>query len=54
MALSEDQTADVVSERERVQAAGASVQWKVDSWRVGDAGIQVTRYHSLLTSFAGC
>ena len=45
VALSEDQTANVVSERERVQAAGAKVQWLVDSWRVGDAGIQVSRYH---------
>lgn len=33
----------MVSERERVQAAGATVQWLVDGWRVGQAGIQVTR-----------
>ncbi len=43
MALSCDQTADVEDERHRVEAAGASVQWRVDSWRIGDAGIQVTR-----------
>ncbi len=43
MALSRDQTADVADERHRVEAAGASVQWRVDSWRIGDAGIQVTR-----------
>ncbi|DBA85833.1 TPA: hypothetical protein ACH3X1_005382 [Trebouxia sp. C0004] len=43
MALSRDQTADVEDERHRVEAAGASVQWRVDSWRIGDAGIQVTR-----------
>lgn len=45
MALSCDQTADVADERHRVEAAGASVQWQVDSWRIGDAGIQVTRYY---------
>ena len=42
-ALSRDQTADKEEERRRVQAAGASVQWRIDSWRVGEAGIQVTR-----------
>ena len=44
VALSQDQTANVDSERGRVTAMGARVQWLVDSWRVGDAGIQVTRY----------
>ena len=44
LALSQDQTANVDSERGRVTAMGARVQWLVDSWRVGDAGIQVTRY----------
>ena len=43
-ALSCDQTADREEERQRVQAAGASVQWRIDSWRIGEAGIQVTRY----------
>lgn len=53
MALSRDQTADVADERHRVEAAGASVQWRVDSWRIGDAGIQVTRcYPDLAQSTA--
>ena len=43
VALSHDQTADVEEERNRVQAAGVSVKWRVDSWRIGEAGIQVTR-----------
>ncbi|KAL3150178.1 hypothetical protein ABBQ32_000038 [Trebouxia sp. C0010 RCD-2024] len=42
-ALSCDHTADKEEERQRVQAAGASVQWKIDSWRIGEAGMQVTR-----------
>lgn len=42
-ALSCDHTADLGEERRRVQAAGASVQWTIDSWRVGEAGMQVTR-----------
>ena len=43
VALSRDQTADSEEERNRVQAAGVSVKWRVDSWRIGEAGIQVTR-----------
>ena len=43
-ALSCDHTADREEERRRVQAAGASVQWTIDSWRIGEAGMQVTRY----------
>ena len=50
LALSQDQTADVEAERHRVQAAGASVQWRVDSWRIGEAGIQVTRYGQMLSA----
>lgn len=43
IALSHDHTAEVSGERERVRAAGCSVQWRVDSWRIGEAGIQITR-----------
>jgi hypothetical protein len=52
MALSRDQTADVEDEQQRVQAAGASVHWRVDSWRIGDAGIQVTRCYLYLPQSA--
>ena len=44
MTLSHDQTADVDKERRRVEGAGVSVQWRIDSWRIGEAGIQVTRF----------
>ncbi|KAK9828917.1 hypothetical protein WJX72_002777 [[Myrmecia] bisecta] len=43
VALSRDQTADRQDERERVLAAGGKVEWRVDSWRVGAVGLQVTR-----------
>ena len=46
VALSHDQTADLEEERNRIQAAGLSVKWRVDSWRIGEAGIQVTRWVS--------
>lgn len=32
-----------VLERTRIQKTGASVHWRKGSWRIGDAGIQVTR-----------
>lgn len=41
--LSVDQTVDDDAERTRLLAAGGQVRWRVDSWRVGAAGIQVSR-----------
>ena len=43
MALSTDQTAEREDERQRIIAAGGHVQFRMDSWRVGKAGIQVSR-----------
>ncbi|KAK9833258.1 hypothetical protein WJX81_000555 [Elliptochloris bilobata] len=43
VALSRDQTAARADERERVAAAGGDVRWRMDGWRVGAAGLQVTR-----------
>ncbi len=42
-ALSRDQTADCEDERQRLISAGGIVQFRMDSWRVGKAGIQVSR-----------
>lgn len=41
--LSMDHTASCSSERERVIKAGGSVSWRVNTWRVGSAAIEVTR-----------
>jgi hypothetical protein len=38
----QDHTAEDPAERARVEAAGGIVQWRVDTWRVGHAAIQVT------------
>ena len=46
--LSTDQTVDNDAERARLLAAGGQVRWRVDSWRVGAAGIQVSRQVLLL------
>jgi serine/threonine protein phosphatase PrpC len=43
IALSSDQNADRPDERERVLAAGGTVAFRCGNWRVGEAGIQVTR-----------
>ena len=43
MALSTDQTAEREDERQRIISAGGHVHFRVDSWRVGKAGIQVSR-----------
>ncbi|GAB2267098.1 hypothetical protein Dimus_002082 [Dionaea muscipula] len=43
IALSRDHVASCFEERERVMNAGGEVKWLVDTWRVGDAGLQVTR-----------
>ena len=45
VALSEDQTADREDERARIVAAGGCVQYRLDGWRLGAAGIQVSRCH---------
>ncbi|GMH40224.1 hypothetical protein BSKO_08128 [Bryopsis sp. KO-2023] len=41
--LTRDHTAMNCEERLRVEKSGGKVQWTLDSWRVGSAGIQVTR-----------
>ena len=43
VALSRDQTAEREDERARIQAAGGDVRKRMDGWRVGDVGLQVTR-----------
>ena len=43
VALSRDQTAEREDERGRVAAAGGDVRKRMDGWRVGDVGLQVTR-----------
>ncbi len=43
VALSTDQTAEREDERQRIILAGGHVHFRVDSWRVGKAGIQVSR-----------
>ncbi|KAL9263453.1 kinase and PP2C-like domain-containing protein [Drosera capensis] len=42
-ALSRDHVASCIEERDRVTFSGGVVKWQVDTWRVGDAGLQVTR-----------
>ncbi|XP_070047986.1 protein kinase and PP2C-like domain-containing protein isoform X1 [Nicotiana tomentosiformis] len=42
-ALSRDHVASCHEERERIIRAGGLVKWQVDTWRVGDAALQVTR-----------
>ncbi|CAI0437776.1 unnamed protein product [Linum tenue] len=41
--LTKDHTASDPEERERVVNAGGEVEWRVDTWRVGRAALQVTR-----------
>lgn len=43
VSLSRDQTAEREDERARVRAAGGDVRKRMDGWRVGDVGLQVTR-----------
>ncbi|XP_025887455.1 protein kinase and PP2C-like domain-containing protein isoform X4 [Solanum lycopersicum] len=40
-ALSRDHVASCLEERERIIRAGGLVKWQVDTWRVGDAALQV-------------
>ncbi|CAI5980417.1 unnamed protein product [Closterium sp. NIES-64] len=42
-ALSRDHVASDPEERSRAEKAGGLVQWRVNTWRVGAAGIEVTR-----------
>ncbi|GJP48103.1 hypothetical protein CLOM_g7383 [Closterium sp. NIES-68] len=42
-ALSRDHVASDPEERSRAEKAGGLVQWRVNTWRVGVAGIEVTR-----------
>ncbi|CAI5485915.1 unnamed protein product [Closterium sp. Naga37s-1] len=42
-ALSRDHVASDPEERNRAEKAGGLVQWRVNTWRVGIAGIEVTR-----------
>ncbi|XP_027173424.1 protein kinase and PP2C-like domain-containing protein isoform X2 [Coffea eugenioides] len=41
--LSRDHVASCSEERERVISAGGQVKWQIDTWRVGQAALQVTR-----------
>ena len=41
--LTSDQVADRADERQRVAAAGGTLRHVMGSWRVGAAGMQVTR-----------
>lgn len=41
--LSRDHVASNNEERQRVLSAGGDVKWQVDTWRIGQAGLQVTR-----------
>lgn len=43
IALSRDHVASCLDERERVVKGGGEVKWRVDTWRVGAAALQVTR-----------
>ncbi|KAJ4836443.1 hypothetical protein Tsubulata_023078 [Turnera subulata] len=41
--LTKDHVASCPKERERIVHAGEEVKWKIDTWRVGSAALQVTR-----------
>ena len=43
VALSRDHTGSDADERERVKDMGGSMEWRVGAWRVGEAGLEVTR-----------
>eukprot|EP00850_Spirogloea_muscicola_P016169 SM000129S26156 [mRNA] locus=s129:400643:403596:+ [translate_table: standard] len=43
VALSRDHTASDPKERARIERAGGRVTWRVNTWRVGDAAIEVAR-----------
>lgn len=43
IALSKDHVASGLQERERIVKAGGEVKWRIDTWRVGAAALQVTR-----------
>ena len=53
VALSRDQTAEREDERARVRAAGGDVRRRMDGWRVGDIGLQVTRCAAACTVAVG-
>ena len=42
--LSRDHTAEQEDERQRIIQAGGQVSQAMGSWRIGQAGIQVSRY----------
>ncbi len=44
MPLSTDHTADQEAERQRIVQAGGHVSHVMGNWRIGQAGIQVSRY----------
>ena len=54
MAVSRDHNADDEEERRRVVEAGAEVAWRMGNWRVGQAGIQVTRHVTGALDTASC
>ena len=43
LGLTQDQTADRADERARIAAAGGRLRHVLGGWRVGEAGMQVTR-----------
>ena len=47
--LSRDHSTADNKERQRIVEAGGSVSWRVDSWRVGEAAIQVMRQELVAT-----
>ena len=48
--LSRDHTAEQEDERQRIVQAGGQVNHVMGSWRIGQAGIQVSRYDSSVAS----
>ena len=44
--LSREHSAEDLEERQRVKQAGGKLREVMGSWRIGDAGLQVTRYAS--------
>jgi len=41
--LNREHSAEVLEERQRIEAAGGKLREVMGSWRIGDAGLQVTR-----------
>jgi hypothetical protein len=54
--LNREHSAEILEERQRVEEAGGKLREVMGSWRIGDAGLQVTRYVLLgnFISFSSC